>query len=92
MGSYPTRVLLDIFVESGELPYVTKELASFPEVLDLYELTGGADLRALIRTESLSAFRDLLVSKILKIRGIRSTTSAIILFACKERSQNDQMN
>ena len=84
--SKPIRVLLDIFVESGQLGSVSAEVASLAEVLDLYEVTGAADLRALIRTESLSGFRDLLVCKILKIRGLRSATSAIILFTWKERS------
>jgi DNA-binding Lrp family transcriptional regulator len=73
-------------VESGQLDHVSPELASLPEVLAIYEVTGAADLRAFIRTESLSAFRHLLVYKILKIRGVRSTISSIILFACKEHS------
>jgi len=78
-------ILLDIFVESDQLGHVCAELASLPEVLDLYEVTGAADLRALVTTESLSAFRDLLVCKILKIRGVKSTTSSVILFVCKRR-------
>ena len=83
------RVLLDIFVESGRVGNVSIELASLPEVLDLYEVSGAPDLRALIEIESISAFRDLLVSKILKIGGIRSTTSAVILSVCKGHSQTD---
>jgi DNA-binding Lrp family transcriptional regulator len=82
----PIRVLLDVFVESGQLDHVRSELASLAEVHDLYEVTGAADLRALIRTESLPAFRNLLVNKILKIQGVRTTISDIILFAWKEHS------
>ena len=80
----PIRVVLDVFVESGQLNQVRSELANLPEVHYLYEVTGAADLRALIRTESLSDFRNLLVNRILKIQGVRTTISAVILLACKE--------
>jgi DNA-binding Lrp family transcriptional regulator len=80
------RVLLEVFVEAQELTHVGAELAKLPEVVDLYEVTGESDLVAMIETDSLDAFRDLLVRKIMQIRGVRSTTSAVILRACKEHS------
>lgn len=78
------RTILEVFVEPRELGHVTAELHKLPEVVDLYEVTGEPDIVALIRTDSLPAFRDVLVHKILQIRGVRSTTSAIILRANKE--------
>ncbi len=78
------RIILEVFVEPRELGHVTAELGKLPEVVDLYEVTGEPDIVALIRTDSLPAFRDVLVHKILQIRGVRSTTSAIILRANKE--------
>jgi DNA-binding Lrp family transcriptional regulator len=80
------RVLLEVFVESNELTDVGAELAKLSEVVDLYEVTGESDLVAIIETDSLSSFRDLLVRKILQIRGIRSTTSAVVLRSSKEHS------
>jgi DNA-binding Lrp family transcriptional regulator len=80
------RFLLEVFVESGELAHVGVELAKLSEVVDLYEVTGDSDLVAMIEADSLSSFRDLLVRKILQIRGLRSTTSAVILRAPKQRS------
>jgi DNA-binding Lrp family transcriptional regulator len=85
--SKPIRFILDVLVESGQLSHVSTELARLPEVFELYEVTGVADLRALIRTESLSDFRTLLGGKILKIRGVRTTVSSVILFAGKENSK-----
>jgi DNA-binding Lrp family transcriptional regulator len=70
----PIRIILEVFVESDELDHVGTELGKLPEVVYLYEVTGGPDIVALIRTDSISAFRDLLVHKILHIRGVRSTT------------------
>jgi DNA-binding Lrp family transcriptional regulator len=58
---------------------VGAELAKLPEVVDLYEVTGESDIVAMIGTDSISAFRDLLVHKILHIRGVRCTRSAVIL-------------
>jgi len=75
------RVLLEIFVEAKELAQVSAELARLPEVIALYEVTGGPDLVAMVETDSLSSFRDLLVCKIMKIQGLRSTTSSVILVA-----------
>jgi DNA-binding Lrp family transcriptional regulator len=76
---------MDVYTESTQLVQVGAELANLPEVHNLYEVTGSADLRALIRVESLPAFRKLLVNRILKIQGVKTTTSAIILQVCKER-------
>ena len=80
----PIRIVLEVFVESGQLDHVGAELGKLPEVVCLYEVTGEYDLVALIKTDTMSAFRDLLVHKILQIRGVRSTTSSIILRANKE--------
>jgi Lrp/AsnC family transcriptional regulator for asnA, asnC and gidA len=80
----PIRIILEVFVEPGELSHVWAELGKLPEIVDLYEIAGESDIVALIRTDSISDFRDLLVHKILHIGGVRSTTSAVILRANKE--------
>lgn len=77
-------VILSVFVESKELEKVTEALAKLPEVVDLYEVTGENDLVALVNMETITAFRDLLKDKILKIRGIRSTVSAVVLHTHKK--------
>lgn len=68
-------VLLNLFVESQELESVTRALEKLPQVTDLYEVTGEYDLVALMTTDSINGFRDLLKNKILRIKGIRSTVS-----------------
>ena len=80
-------VLLNVFVESQQLENVTQALERLPQVTDLYEVTGEYDLVALIRTESITAFRGLLKDKILKIRGIRSTVSAVIIHTHKREGK-----
>lgn len=80
-------VLLNVFVESQELEAVTRALEKLPQVTDLYEVTGEYDLVALMRTDSISGFRDLLKNKILRIKGIRSTVSAVIIHTHKKEGK-----
>ena len=77
-------VLLNIFVESQELERVAQTLRKFPEVTDVFEVTGEYDLVALIQTDSISSFRELVKAKILGIKGIRSTVSAVVIHTHKK--------
>ncbi len=80
-------VLLNVFVESQELEAVTRALEKLPQVTDLYEVTGEYDLVALMRTDSINAFRELLKNRILRIKGIRSTVSAVIIHTHKKEGK-----
>lgn len=81
-------VLLNVFVESQELESVTKALEKLPQVTDLYEVTGEYDLVALIATDSINTFRDLLKNRILRIKGIRSTVSAVVIHTHKKEGKS----
>lgn len=80
-------VLLNVFVESEELESVTRALEKLSQVTDLYEVTGEYDLVALLKTDSISGFRDLLKNRILRIKGIRSTVSAVIIHTHKKEGK-----
>ncbi len=81
-------VLLNIFVESQELESVSRTLQKIPEVTDLYEVTGEYDLVALLKTESIMAFRELLKNRLLRIKGIRSTVSAVVIHTHKKEGKS----
>lgn len=53
------------------------------EITDVYEVTGEYDIVCLLRTESILAFREVLKNKILRISGVKSTVSAIVLYTHK---------
>jgi len=74
------RVILNVFVESKELEKVTESLVKLAEVTDVYEVTGEYDIVCLLTTESILAFREVLKNKILKVPGVKSTVSAIVLY------------
>lgn len=76
-------VLLDVTVKSQGLERVAEALRDLPEVSDLYEVTGEYDLVALIRTDSITSFRNLLKDKILSIEGISGTNTLVIIHTHK---------
>ena len=80
----PIVVHLNIFVESQELERVAQTLRDFPEVTDVFEVTGEYDLVAQIQTDSITSFRKLLKDKILGVKGIRSTVSAVVIHIHKK--------
>jgi DNA-binding Lrp family transcriptional regulator len=84
LSSKPILAILNIFVESKAMDKVVDELVKMPEVLDVYEVTGEFDIVALVSTENLSSFRNFLKNKVLKIDGVKSTVTSIILSTPKK--------
>ena len=77
------RVILNLFVESKDLELVTNSLVKLSEVTDVYEVTGEYDIVCSLRTEGILAFREVLKNKVLKIPGVKSTVSSIVLYTHK---------
>ena len=74
---------VDIFVESSEMDNVLAALTKLDHLEELYEVTGEFDIVTLVSAEDIEEFRDVLKNKIMKIKGIRSTISSIVLKAHK---------
>lgn len=62
---------------------VVQALEKVPNVEELYEVTGEFDIVSLVSADDIEEFREILKNKILKIRGIKSTVSAIVLHTHK---------
>lgn len=75
--------IIHIFVESNQLEKVSMELARFSETIDVYEVTGEFDVVAIVGVKSISDFRNFLKDKILKIPGVKSTVTSIVLHTYK---------
>ena len=84
MSSY-ISVFLNLFVESRGLSKVTEALVKLPEVVDAYEVTGECDVVATLHVENIQVFRELLKNKILKIDGVKSTVSSVVLHSYKHQ-------
>jgi len=74
---------VDIFVDSPSMDDVVQALGSIPNIEELYEVTGEFDVVTLVSAADIEEFRDTLKNKILKIKGVKSTVSAIVLHTHK---------
>jgi len=81
------RVFLNLFVESRELERVTESLVKLPEVTDVFEVTGEYDIVCMLRVENMLDFRELLKNKVLKISGVKSTVSSVVLYSHKREGK-----
>jgi DNA-binding Lrp family transcriptional regulator len=80
-----TRLLafVNIFVESPEMDGVVSALSKLDSLEELYEVTGEFDIVSLVSASDIEEFRDILKNKIMKIKGVRSTVSSVVLKAHK---------
>jgi DNA-binding Lrp family transcriptional regulator len=74
---------VDIFVDSPSMDDVVQALGRIPNIEELYEVTGEFDIVTLVSATDIEEFRDTLKNKILKIKGVKSTVSAIVLHTHK---------
>ena len=54
-------------------------LSKLEHLEELYEVTGEFDIVTLVSAADIEEFRDILKNKIMKIKGIKSTVSSIVL-------------
>ena len=70
---------VNIFVESSEMDNVLTALGELENLEELYEVTGEFDIVSLVSASDIEDFRDVLKNKIMKIKGVRSTVSSVVL-------------
>ena len=75
----PLLAFVDIFVESPHMDEVVQALAKLDNIEELYEVTGEFDIVTLVSADDIEEFRDVLKNKIMKIKGVKSTVSSIVL-------------
>jgi DNA-binding Lrp family transcriptional regulator len=70
---------VDIFVESAAMDDVVIALRKLDTLEELYEVTGEYDIVTLVSATDIEEFRDVLKNRIMKIKGVKSTVSSIVL-------------
>jgi DNA-binding Lrp family transcriptional regulator len=70
---------VNIFVEQSQKQQVVTALSELNSIEEVYEVAGEYDIVSLVSASCLEEFRDVLQKKIMKIKGIRSTITTIIL-------------
>ena len=83
---------VDIFVESQEMDNVLTSLIKLENLHELYEVTGEFDIVTLVSATDIEEFRDILKNRIMKIKGVKSTVSSIVLKAHKGPKCTEENN
>ena len=73
------HAIVNIFVESSLMDDIVKALFKIDNVEELYEVTGEVDIVTLVAATDVEEFRDTLKNKIMKIPGVKSTVTSIVL-------------
>ena len=68
---------------------VVAELRKVDKLEELYEVTGEYDIVTLVSAADVEEFREIIKNRIMKIKGVRSTVSSIVLNAPKGHRCND---
>ena len=74
---------VDIFVESPYMDEVVQALQKLPNMEELYEVTGEFDIVSLVSASDIEEFRDILKNRIMKIKGVKSTVTSVVLHTHK---------
>jgi DNA-binding Lrp family transcriptional regulator len=77
------RAILHIFVEPGKIKDVGEALAKMPEIIAVYEVTGGYDLIATAKANDLHKLRSLISERLMKMYGVKAVTTSVVLHTYK---------
>jgi len=77
------HAFVNIFVEASLIDDVVQALSQIDTVEELYEVTGEFDIVTLVSASDIESFRDVLKNRIMKIKGVKSTVTSIVLSAHK---------
>ena len=70
---------VNIFAESTEIKNVISALSKLENIEEVYEVKGEYDIVTLVSTSTIEEFRYILQKRIMKIKGVKSTITTIVL-------------
>jgi DNA-binding Lrp family transcriptional regulator len=73
------HAFVNIFVQASLMDEVIGALSKIDAVEELYEVTGEFDIVTLVSASDIESFRDIMNNRIMKINGVKSTVSSIVL-------------
>lgn len=76
---------VNIFAEKSQISNVVSALSKLNNIEEVYETAGEYDIVTLVCTQTLEEFRDILQKQIIKIKGVKSTITTIVLQPHKGR-------
>lgn len=70
---------------------VVQALKKLDNLEELYEVTGEFDIVTLLSAADIEEFREVLKNQILKIKGVKSTVSSVVLMAHKGPRSSEEI-
>ncbi len=80
---------VSMFVEPLHLDEVLSALSRIDSVKETYEVTGEFDIVSVVSVEDIERFKDVLKNGIMKIAGVKSTVTSIVLNPSKNGSPSE---
>ena len=74
---------VNIFVDSPMMDSVVNSLKELPDLEEMYEVTGEFDVVCLVSAKDIEEFRDILKNRVMKIKGVKSTVTSVVLHSHK---------
>ena len=75
---------VNLFVDKSQMDNVLSELSKLQNTREVYEVAGEYDVVSLVSASSVEEFYDVLQRKIMKIRGVKSIITTVVLARYKE--------
>jgi DNA-binding Lrp family transcriptional regulator len=75
---------VNLFVDKSQKDYVLSELSKLQNTREVYEVAGEYDVVSLVSASSVEEFHDVLQRKIMKIRGVKSIITTVVLARYKD--------
>jgi len=83
---------VNIFIDPSQKNNVLSELSKLQNAKEVYEVVGEYDIVSFISASSLEEFRDILQKRVMKIKGVKSIITSVILSRYKEITVNETKN
>jgi DNA-binding Lrp family transcriptional regulator len=81
---------VNIFIDQSQKSNVLSELSKLQNTKEVYEVAGEYDIVSLISASSLEEFRDVLQKRIMKIKGVKSTITTVILSCYRDVTMKEK--
>lgn len=82
---------MNIFVDSPMMDHVVNSLKELPDLEEMYEVTGEFDVVCLVSANDIEEFRDILKNRVMKIKGVKSTVTSVVLHSHKGPRTDENM-
>jgi len=86
-GDENVLALVAVKVETAEADNVASEVAKFPEVEDVFLVTGDTDISLKVRFPSYDGLKEFVLRRLPAVRGIRETKTLLVVTSYKESTE-----